>query len=245
MKKSKMLPIIPVVSFALGLHATDFSATHTLNSAYVFRGLVVNDEMVYQPYVDFSNQAGLYGWFWGNMDLTDNRGYPQYEFSECDLGIGYGRQIGRLNLGLEYAEYFYPSVSLENTRELFLRLNYDILLQPTITITRDVGEVDGFYVMVSFSQNLAIREDWSLDATASLGWADSDYLAYYFGHDESSALDGNLEISASKTFSNGISISASIHYTWITGGDALASQARSWYEYDHLIWGGVTLSHSF
>jgi len=205
----------------------------------------VNDELVYQPYVDFSHESGIYGWFWGNMDLTDNRNFPQNEFSEIDLVLGYGTSFDRLNLSVEYAEYFFPSVSGTNTREIFLRANYDTVLQPTLTLIRDVGEADGLYIMVSFSENLFSQDEVSLDLTASFGWADSGYLDYYFGYNDSSSVDANVGFSASRTFSNGISVAASVNYTWIIGDEGLASMARSWYEYDNIVWGGVSISHSF
>jgi len=96
--------------------ASAASVTADLASAYVFRGITVNDEAVFQPGVE----AGLaipeeYGsvavGVWANYDIGDyDDTLESSEFSEVDLYASYTlpQMVEGLDLFIGWTEYAYP-----------------------------------------------------------------------------------------------------------------------------------------
>lgn len=79
-------------------------------SAYVWRGITLNDGFVVQPALDLLHPLGLGFNVWGNVDIGDYDGrYEKEEISEVDLAVRYELPLkGPLSLAVAYAEYLYP-----------------------------------------------------------------------------------------------------------------------------------------
>lgn len=115
--KKKTIMIMMAAALAAGVAgAADVSATADFASAYVFRGVTLNDGLVFQPGVEVS---GLpipeeYGSVtlgtWANYDLNTYGGaLNRNEFSEIDYYVSYALPVKVVDLGITYTEYTYPN----------------------------------------------------------------------------------------------------------------------------------------
>jgi len=95
------------------VHAVDFSASVDFASAYVFRGVTLNNGLVVQPGAEISGfllpeeYGSLAVGVWANYDLDDEDGDGS-DFSEVDYYIIYTLPIEALDVSVSYTEYDYP-----------------------------------------------------------------------------------------------------------------------------------------
>ena len=88
--------------------AADASVDAALLSAYVWRGQVINNEMVLQPAFTAASEWGLRLNAWANMDLTDKVD-QKGEINEIDLLAAYSPKIeGPVSFEIGLAEYAFP-----------------------------------------------------------------------------------------------------------------------------------------
>ena len=151
MRMSKI--IVALVCMASLMPATLMAAEATLdlpvNSAYVWRGQVLNNEAVFQPSVSVSAENGLSFSTWANWNLTDSLGESsKNEFNEVDLTVSYDVPVEVIDLSVGAAEYEYPNqtvaaadetssaFALPSTREAFVSLGKeDLILSPSATVS--------------------------------------------------------------------------------------------------------------
>ncbi|MEN8148469.1 MAG: hypothetical protein ABFS86_01525 [Planctomycetota bacterium] len=161
-------------------------------SKYVWRGLVMVDDGVLQANVDIM-WRGFTFTGWGNVDLTDEND-KKGEFSELDVIVDYEIDAGPLDLHVGAIGYFFPDAGGDTT-ELYVSAGLDVLLSPTLTIYRDIDEVDGWYLSLSGSYSfgglfqLTEKVGLSPELTASVGWADSGYNSDYYRHGDNGLAD--------------------------------------------------------
>jgi uncharacterized protein (TIGR02001 family) len=123
------------------ISASDFSASVTFASEYVFRGISQTDENpAIQGSLGYEHPIGIYVGAWGsNVDGSISQGNI-----EIDLYGGYTREFEKLgigDLGLDVGAIYYWYPGDDSSRptadfiEGFVSLNYafkDVLLEPTI-----------------------------------------------------------------------------------------------------------------
>ncbi len=116
------------------------SAGVEVNSAYIFRGATVNDEVNVSPTIEASSE-GLTVGAWGNFD-TDME-----EFTEIDLYVSYDLALDLpVDVSVGYTEYTYPTAGAPEDggaaadRELNAVLSQEGALSPSLFV--GVG-VDG------------------------------------------------------------------------------------------------------
>jgi hypothetical protein len=145
------------------------SADVALMSQYIWRGYELSkDSLVIQP----SATVGYKGFslnLWGNLD-TDVYAGP-YEgksrWNETDFTVAYEHSFGPVGLGLGYIYYAVPS--LKDTQEFYLSVGGDVILAPTLTVYRDVGELNGWYIDFGISHSFELPFDMTLDLAGSGG----------------------------------------------------------------------------
>lgn len=112
MKKMKVLSgVVAVVMMmaASAVYGADASLSLDVASAYVFRGVTLNDGAVLQPGLEVSGLGGLTIGVWGNLDLDDYDGsLEKGEFSEVDIYASYALPVDLFDLSIGYTEYTYP-----------------------------------------------------------------------------------------------------------------------------------------
>ncbi len=210
-------------------------------SAYVWRGQMLNDEAVIQPALNVEKD-GFGVNVWANYDATD-RGETHADFSEVDLTVSYGGQWGAMEYGVGVIEYLFPNTDVSSTREVYgsLSLPDASLAVPTLSVYRDVEEADGFYASLALSKEIALGDTTTLELIASIGAADEDYNAFYFGVDDAALNDVTTGAKVSFALSKTVTLTPGIQYAWLPDSDIRAG-AKALYKDDNPFWGSLMLS---
>jgi outer membrane scaffolding protein for murein synthesis (MipA/OmpV family) len=227
-------------------------------NAYVWRGQVLNDETVLQPSLTVSKGGFSVNW-WGNLNLTDNVTGDAHEFSEHDIGVSYSHAcplIAGANLTVGIVNYDFPNVAVDetavgaealtkNTHEVYLSYALEETpLAPTLLLSYDINEVDALYASLSVTHSVEVNDQVSVEASASVGAAASDYNAFYFGVGDDALNDGSVKLSLSYAMTDDLSLTPSIQYSMLLDS-AIEDGAEAIYgEKDYFV-GGVTASYSF
>jgi uncharacterized protein (TIGR02001 family) len=166
-----------VAALAAGVvQAADVSASVDFASAYVFRGVTLNNGLVMQPGVEVSGFPidEQYGSFaigmWANYDLDDEDGDGS-DFSEVDYYISYTLPVTVMDVSVTYTEYDYPDSGSENDQEIALSLGSAIGtngLYSSVTFNYGVGGAvdEDLYIEGALDYETALSE--ALTASAGI-----------------------------------------------------------------------------
>ena len=219
--------------------AADASLGADLVSAYVWRGLTVNDGLVAQPYVDVAADNFAVN-VWGNYDIDDYDGaLKSNEFSEIDLTVSYALPVEAADISIGHIEYLFPNGGT-GTSEVFLSTWLSLLDNLSIGVDAyyDYGEVDDFYVSAGCSYDLAFDSGLGLGASASAGYAGEDFTEAYSGAEDGGLHEYTLGLNASYPLPRGLSVSAFLAYSDSIDEDVLPDQ-------DEDLFGGAGVSWNF
>ena len=254
----KLVAAVVLVTFAA---FTPFAqaASATLDvpvlSAYPFRGLILNDEAVLQPSLTVANESGLTLITWANMDLTDNHPLLQNggQFSEVDLMLLWDlpleSEVVSTTVGM--LQYLYPGVSSTSnypaTREISLTVAFNAPLNPTIAISFDIDDADGaIYGSVAVSQGIDLGiEELSVNASASIGYANGDYHGYYLGLNDSGLSDLTLGLTGTYTVNECVSLRAAGTYAKMLDSDTEDAAEAAYFNDGGYFIGSAAVSYSF
>jgi hypothetical protein len=171
--------------------------TVTFTSGYLFRGYRLSkDSLVVQPAANLTYRGFTLG-FWSNVD-TDQHETDAFtptspgkrELNEADLNLSYERELGIVTLGGGWL--YYGTKYAPETEELFVTAAVDVPGQPTLTVFRDLRALEGWYVNLCVSHELALPMDLALELSAAAGFYSLDDDAYTALHD--GALEAALTI---------------------------------------------------
>jgi len=229
----------------------ELSADVAFLSQYVWRGYGLSkDSLVIQP----SITAGFKGFalnLWGNLD-TNNEAYNGSKWNETDLTFSYGHSFGIV--GLEAGYIYYALDGVDDSKELFLSAGVDVLLAPTLTVYREIGTLQGWYINLGLSHSFELPYDMSLDLAGIFAYYKSDngnMVEYRSdgttdGERFSGFHDGTLAVNLAIPFYKYFTVTPSIAWTFPLSSSAsnelaaLSLDGRS----NHVL-GGVTLSMAF
>jgi hypothetical protein len=233
-----------------------FSLAACFNSTYIWRGQLLNDDFVFQPSIGLA-YGGLSASLWGNMDMTDyhdNSG----EFTEYDWTVGYadtipGMDFLKYSVGVIY--YYFPSISNDaDTVEIYAGLGLDMPLSPTVTVYRDVDEIDGTYVAFSVSHSIDTLFELSpempvgMTFLTSLGWGSQSYnKGYWGGLDESSLQDLTVTVGFPIAVS-GWTLTPTVNYVTLLDSDVRRADTYATGSHNNdsdYFFTGITLSTGF
>ena len=118
MKKIALLILAALAAMPLAALAADADVYADVLSAYVYRGVVGNDEAVFQPGLDVAGPLGFGYSLWANMNLTDVESpwYPDTfgKWGEVDLGLNWTCPAeGPVALTVGATYFLYPQESSE------------------------------------------------------------------------------------------------------------------------------------
>jgi hypothetical protein len=239
--------VLLLASLGLGSAAQAAEATVSLDvlSAYVWRGITVNDTGVAQFALDAGElkigELPLSFNAWGNLDLGDADGaFESGQISEVDLTVTLGLPAG-FSVGL--IDYTYPAVFEDEpgfpaTQELFVSWSKEMVVTPTVSLYYDVGEVDDLYGSVGLGWSRALNEKVSLDLSAQAGFAGDKFAAYYSGGTKSGFHDYLVGASLSYQANETVGLSAQISYVGSLDEEVLTEQDLGFF-------GGVGLAFTF
>lgn len=216
---------------APAVRAADATVGVDVNSAYVFRGVTLNEGFVAQPYLEVSGLPIDIG-VWGNFDIEDDeaRSVDSGQFSETDYYASYALPIEEVDVSIGYTEYTYNNGDLDADREISLSLGLDTVLAPSLGIYYglDGGIEENVYLEAGIGHDVAINEDVGLSLGAVIGYLDPK-------EGESGFHQYALSASLSYQF-----VSLGVTYYGQVDDDVLTDEA-----YDVEVVGTLGLSHSF
>lgn len=218
----------------------------TFLSAYVWRGQVLNDERVFQPAATITKGAFSLS-TWGNYNLTDRVTGESGDFSEIDVTASFTCKAGPVGATAGVIEYVFPNqtaagAAVQGTRELFLTLSFpDWVVVPSVSVYRDVDEVDGTYAVAGLSWTAAMGDKVALTLSGSIGYGDKDYNGTYFGVEESALNDANVCASLAWKVSDSLTVAPCVQYTTLPDSD-VKDGAGGLYRDKSAVVGGVKVS---
>lgn len=229
--------MVIIASFVRAETPVEFGGGADVVSDYVWRGQLLTDDPVIQPYID----VGAYGLnfnVWGSIDMTDinENGDEDFRLQEVDYTLSYGfTPAAGLDLEAGAIYYDFPGTGFDSTQEVYLSAGLSSLpLSPTATVYYDVDEIDGLYANIGIGHTFELQEDLGLSLGASLGWGDEDYNAGYFGVTDSGLNDLGLSASLDYTINENFSMSVYAGYSEMLDSDIEDAVADS-----DTLYGGV------
>jgi hypothetical protein len=222
-------------------------ATLDVYSAYIWHGMIVNDEPVLQPDVALTYSFGDYGLVtadaWLNFDTTGNNDQRHVGgINEIDYTLKYAVTLSDLSLEAGHIWYTFPSVSsadyYRSTREIFVGAAYnnDIVV-PFFKAYYDYACAEGAYVQAGLRKEMTF-DKVTAGAELSLNGATRPYTEYWYGGPESNYFftDAQAVVYAKYAITDKIFVGARIG--WLSTVD---NELKGVYHEDNLLWGGINL----
>jgi len=220
-------------------------------SAYVWRGMTINDEPVWQPDLTLGLNFGDYGALtadvWANFDATSSTGKRHAAgLSEIDYTLAYSVTVSDFALSAGHIWYTFPQASGEDmeygpsTREFFTSVSYvnDIVV-PFVKAYYDYVQADSAYVSIGLNKEVALTDALKAGGEVSLGLAGKNFSEFYYGDvaSKSGMNDANLSVYLAYSLTENISIGGKLAYTTLVD-----SELRDCDTYrSEIIWGGINL----
>lgn len=257
MKNAKKIMVSIVGIMAAGTLAyadsgITVSAEVPVVSSFTLRGRVFQDNVVYQPNVTVNKQVGNTTLFvndWENVNFDRSHGNI---FNETDLTFGGITPINKdisVNYGL--INYIYSDmlitapVVIEDTREVYLGVTTTYLgINPNATVYYDVEQANGGYIVFGINHLFGISKNGSMVADTSIGMADGNYNAFYFGVDKAQLNDWSSGLTYSYSINKKATISTGLRYSYIID-DEIREGAESSYDGGNIMIGKVSFTYNF
>lgn len=175
MKKKTIVMMMAAALTAGIVHAADVSATADFASAYIFRGVTLNDGLVFQPGAKISGFPipAEYGSIavgtWANYDIGSYGGTLEKKFSEIDYYATYTLPVKVVDLSTTYTEYTYPA-GADTDKEI------------AFCVGKALGET-GLYTSMTANYGLsgAVNQNWYLQGALGYTKALTETLTFTSG----------------------------------------------------------------
>lgn len=211
---------------------------------YVWRGINVVDDPVWQPSLTFS-YAGFSANVWGNLDLTEQNS-EKGQFTEVDLTVSYAWAWKDLNFSVGAINYQFPNPVAATTTEVYATVGLATLLSPTLKVYHDIDEVDGTYVALAMAHEftdvmkLGDGVTVSVDASGSVGYGSANYNRFYYGSRSAALTDALVSIGMPVRIGARWTIRPSANCSTLLDG-SIAGESNK----DTNVWFGLSLVGSF
>lgn len=216
----------------------------TYNSKYVWRGIDVTEDPVFQPSVTVGYE-GLSMNVWANIDTTDTNDF-EWQALEIDYTLDYSFSYEMLNFSVGGIHYQFPQAHVFDTTEVYAGVGLDVLTVPTLTVYQDLDEHDGTYVVLAFSHSFA--DVWqpaenvsmSVDLATSFAWGSEKHNEFYYAPGVGSGFaDGTVSVGLPFQIGEKVTLTPAASYAWFFDDDLGAVGNRD------AFWAGLTLGVSF
>jgi hypothetical protein len=176
-------------------------------SKYLWRGSVLTDGPVFQPSISLCIKDFSFN-IWANMDLDDAND-NENNFSELDFTFEYSLSYDKLTFTGGFVQYTLPNTELEDTQEVYLKTEADVLLSPSLSVIYDLKEANGTYVSLDLGHSTPFikfseKATCELSLNAGVGWGSTGMNDYIFGVAEEALTD----------FHGGVSMPVTILADW-------------------------------
>jgi hypothetical protein len=232
MKMKKAVMMMAAVLAAGVASAADVSVSADVASAYVFRGVTLNNGLVMQPGAEVSGfpipeQYGSVAvGVWGNYDI-DGIGNNK-RLSEVDYYVSYALPVTVVDLGVTYTYYDYPNGA-------------DADEEIAVSLGKGLGET-GLYASLTANYGIGglVDESWYIQAALDYEKSLSDALTLSAGVNAAYAIenaaeegfnDAGASVGLSYALTENWSLNGSLNYVAQLDDDVLtdAEYAKSFY----------------
>ncbi len=226
-----------IVPGAATAHAADATFTLDFGNAYIWRGIVFNDDGVAQFSLDASplDAWGVPVGFnvWANYDIgTFDNTIEGTEISELDLTIYFSLPYG---FEAGYIEYQFPT-TIGDTREVYVSWSKDMTLTPSVAVYFDFGTVNSVYATLDLTYSAALGEKTSLDFNALVGIAGKGW-AETVGGEKGGFFNYNASAALSHQVNDTLGVQVTGGYSGSLDTNVLPAQPLGGY-----VLGGITLA---
>jgi len=221
------------------------SVTMDIYSAYVWRGLTLNDGPVFQPSAKIEAGCGLGLNVWGNMDLNSYHGaYDKGEFSEVDINLYKKFEYKSFSFEAGYIEYLYPQLHEDNaSRDAYGTVTYDIGagFYTGVEYFYDFGEIKDYYADALAGYEVACGK-LTTTVEASAGYAGKAWAAAQVDEGgpviEGGWYDCGCTLSLAYAVTESLDLGGTLAYAGSLDKDVLPDQ-------DVHLYGGVNATYTF
>ncbi|MCK4248330.1 MAG: hypothetical protein KAX15_00965, partial [Candidatus Omnitrophica bacterium] len=155
----------------------EVSADIAVNSKYIWRGFMMDDDPVMQEGV-YVSAYGFTVSMWGSFDIDAD---DSLNSDEVDYTVDYTRGFGNISLSAGHIYYDFPAADTAS-REFYAGVGLDTLLSPVLTWYHDYGEEDsgggdGDYIVLELGHSLSLGQSpVSLDLSGHAGYNDKLFI---------------------------------------------------------------------
>ena len=245
-------------------------AAASILSAYIWRGQeLTRHSVVIQPSATIGYK-GVSLNVWGNLDTRPyTTGVNSYSstLTETDLTLSYTHKFGIVSVGGGYIYYglsapYSGGFDPQDAQELFATVSVDTILNPTLTVYKEIDHYHQWYALLAVSHTFALHERVGLKLAGSVSYLKSEDASTYPKFDSNSVAttdkfnnfhDGTFSLSLPVTVTKNITITPLVTYVFPLSEDArYEMRARSIKgtflpgdKDSSFLYGGVTLSFAF
>ncbi len=235
-------------------------------SDYMWRGVMISGNPVWQPSVDFGFDFGDWGSLkaniWSTFDFT-HKNYKTKDgespnsrkgmsWQETDYTLGYEVDLFGFTCSVGHIWYTFPKKYGSTDQELYAGLSYENpFITPSFTAYWNYSDsCDNnkgmMYYEFAVEHEFALMERWTATPYARLGFGNSHWTACTTDAEDAHAelTEQTIGLSTSYAFTDYLSIGAQINYTWVPS-TTLRHYGYLADDKNQLVWGGVNLSLSF
>ena len=231
-------------------------ATVDVLSDYVWRGIILNDNPVWQPSATVGFNAGEFGTAsfnaWASFDATHRRGTFTNSRRACglqeiDYTISYSKDFGPVGLEFGHLWYTYPNNNGNSDQELYGTVAYNNeWVTPSASAFWNYSDSAGndassAYFSFKLSRDFEVVEDLALTPKAEIGFGDH---AYTYSAGGTELTDQTIGVSTSYNVTEWFSVGAQVNYTW-TPSHTLRHEGYMGEGKHQLVWGGLSATVSF
>jgi hypothetical protein len=199
-------PVLAVSALALvasGCFSVDtskFDLEVAGSSAYVFRGLVMNDGLGadIQGSVDLpaGEDTALSGYVWGHLDQSGDPADGALEsgndsrFSRLDLGAYWKTRYAGWAIAAGVLNYNFPNVAAASTTEVFGSFEWlDAWYRPRAVVYYDTQNADDLYARVGSHPQYEFDRALVGDIGVDVGYMGGGQARFYYGVDDAGLSD--------------------------------------------------------
>lgn len=216
-------------------------------SQYISRGMEYSkDSLIIQPSLTIGYK-GVSLNVWGNLD-TNNDVYGEAKYNETDLTVSYTKAIGIVELTGSYI--YYGIDGAVDSQEISGVVAIDTLLNPTLTVYREIAHFPAWYAVLGVSHSFEVHEKITLDLAGSASYLysdDSDMAEANNPNEKYRQLhNGVASVGFTIPFGEYFSVAPTLAYSFpLTDKAKDYIQAASLSDESSFLYGGVTLSMAF
>ena len=223
-------------------------------SDYMWRGMICNDNPVWQPSVTIAYDAGDYGALsaniWSSFDLTHKRGTynnsrREAGLQEIDYTLSYSIELAGVGFEVGHVWYTYQNNNGATDQDLYATVSYENkYVVPSASVYWNYSDscgndVSALYDLFGLSRDFEVAPKLTLTPSASLGFGGNAWTDC-----GCELTDQTLGISASYALCENVSLGEQVNYTWIPS-HTLRRNDYMGEGKDQICWGGVNVTFSF